>query len=181
MKFNDAIKHSVNYLKSKEFTEREDAITTIPTIDKLVELNKHGLLTYDSQVGKKDQYNTERAYINGFMEREKAEQLMQYVMIHTDKIMYIVGSVSDKKWMDNPIFKRSESIPLTISTKTKEVETTMTTILPEEIVDFERKLVRITKNSNIVPVFCFDPIWGRYTISKNGLLNDILRCISNMK
>ena len=181
MKFEDAIKHSVNYLKSKEFTEREDAQTTLPTINKLIEINKAGIITYDSQAGIKNRFNTERAYIAGFMVRENAEKLMKYVMTHTDIIFFIVASCNEDNWMENPIYKRSASIPLTIANKTGDVETTMTTIMPASIIDSERKQLKITKNSSIVPIFCFDSKWARHTLSKYGLLNQILHCLHKLK
>jgi hypothetical protein len=181
MKFEDAIKHSVNYLKSKEFTEREDTATTLPTINKLIELNKAGCITYDSQAGITNKYNTERAYIAGFMLREHAEKLMQCIMMNTDIIFFIVASCDDADWMNNPIYNKAARIPLTLATQSKKVETTMTTIMPLSIIDSERKQLKINKTRDLVPIFCFDSKWGRHTLSKYGLLNQLLHCLHNRK
>ena len=65
--------------------------TMVRHIPQLVRINKLGLLTFDSQAGRKDRAYAERAYCFGFVrDRESALRLTQWVSLNTDKYASLV-------------------------------------------------------------------------------------------
>ena len=65
--------------------------TMVRHIPQLVRLNELGLLTFDSQAGRKDRAYAERAYCFGFVrDRASAMRLTQWVSLHTDKYASLV-------------------------------------------------------------------------------------------
>lgn len=89
-----AIRANVRYLKSKEFRTREDAIDTQASLDLIVEVNRRGLITFDSQEGG----TGERAYCLGFMSASKAAVFIRAFNVATDKVAM-------------PIFEAAEETP----------------------------------------------------------------------
>lgn len=73
---NTIINNNIQYLLSDEFKNREDSKTNIDSVSKLVEINKKGFLTIESQIGIKVKHKNyeiyERAYIIGFMMKKKS-------------------------------------------------------------------------------------------------------------
>ena len=60
-------------------------------IPQLVRINKLGLLTFDSQAGRKDGAYAERAYCFGFVrDRASAMRLTRWVSLNTDKYASLV-------------------------------------------------------------------------------------------
>jgi hypothetical protein len=175
--FPDAIQLAIQNLQSEDFKSREDAQTTLGSLDLIIELNRRGLLTYDSQEGAIDQkYNIrERAYVLGFMMREHAQKLMQNVMVHSDKVFFIQPIDKTNK-MNAPQYFRPERVPLTV-TADRPAETTQSLTIPSKIFDWQRKLVHIKPHKDLVTVFAFDPIWGRLANSSDGLWNTLLAAI----
>ena len=112
MKFKDASKKMIKYLKSNKFKTREDAQDTQKSINILCKINSK-YITYDSQEGKKQTYNKkpykERAYIIGFMESKNAVKYMDKIN-DTDKVAIIVYNIDDYQFKS---YKRGYDISLT--------------------------------------------------------------------
>ena len=100
MKFDEAIKHSIDYLNSSEFRNREDAQTTIKSIPLIIKINSMGFLTDNSQEGlilkgynpdSKNYYEIkERAYISGFMKKENGLELINWINMNTEMTAFEV-------------------------------------------------------------------------------------------
>ncbi len=179
MKFQDSIKKAIKYLNSEEFKSREDAQDTIKSLPLILNINKLGFITNDSQEGIIDNFVKERAYVTGFIERDNARKLLKYISLYTDKIFYIVGTYSDNKWITNPQYAKEEGIPLTISNTDSSknepiIHTTMSVVMPLSIINNEKKKFKLNRSNFIACVCAYDPKWGRLASSKDGLWNDII-------
>jgi hypothetical protein len=182
--FRELVDKNIEILNSVDFQERDDAETTLPTIKKLIELNKCGILTFDSQVGTSTttpKYEIiERAYINGYMLKEKAYQLQEILGKQMSDKVLIVLQYSKEAHIDV-----KSDIPLTIIKKKRghtqkiEIATHMSTAIPKSIFKFEAKQFGIKNEymDDMVMVFLFDPTWNRLTLSKNGLLKELLELL----
>ncbi len=148
------------------------------------EINKLGFLTTNSQAGKqrrgKKSFHTgkpytihERAYMDGFLQESHAQEFILKMALNTDKVAMYVTSCKD------PTIPRSLDIPLTITESggKKDVTTHMSTVLPEAVMTMFRKQVHLNKSEKVVYVFCWDPIWNRPAMSKDGLFRDILQAL----
>jgi hypothetical protein len=199
MKFDEAKKSMVKYLKSEEFADREDAKTTLPAMKVLQEINKHGYITTNSQIG--DDYNgfnpetknyyriRERAYLEGFMKKSKALELIEEINSKTDKVAYFMYANPDPEF-EKLYFKSSSKefpkIGVTISgTSKKSVEdikkygifTFLSTVLPLSTFHFYLKQAKINKTENVVWVSIYDPVYGRNALGKNGLFKVVLEAL----
>jgi hypothetical protein len=171
-RFNNYIDKNIAYLKSDEFKEREDSITTKKLINKLIKINKLGILTIDSQIGVKTKIKdvsiNERSYIVGFMLKNKSIELKKKFKL-TDKIMIILPIISiDKLPIEN-------DIPLTVEenllTKDVTIITHMSIGIPKKQLIFELEQYGLDKSdiTNVNMVLIFDPIWNRKADNKDGL------------
>jgi hypothetical protein len=186
MKFREALKNSVKHLKSSEFRDRviEEDERMLSEIDILVEINKNGYLTNNSQSGrqlkgkhyqdKKSFTINERSYITGFMLKTKAESFLQHLHLQTDKIAFAIPVSKCEIDIDSEL-----TIPLTITKHAGEerVTTHMTTVIPQDQMNFFLKESKLNKTEPVVFLFCFDPEWNRYSSEKNGLFTDILKML----
>ena len=177
--FSNIINNNIQYLLSDEFKNREDSKTNIDSVSKLVEINKKGILTIESQIGVKEKYKNyeiyERAYIIGFMMKKKANNLLKKLAISmSDKVMIILPF---NKFENLPAIN---DIPLTIEKNIKnsksKIITHMSVGITKEQFNFEAKNIGFEKKDyeNIVMVFIFDPIWNRFSLDKDGLLTIIV-------
>lgn len=203
MKFDDARKEMVKYLDSNDFKEREDAETTIPAIKILQEINKAGLLTTNSQTGedekgydketKKYYHIVERAYLDGYMKRERALKVIDYLNTYTDKIAYFIFVNADpafaKLFFEGSV-KAIPSIPVTVSGSSIKSQadikdlspfTTMPTTLPKSTVDLYKKHVKLNKSEDVLWVTFIDPEYGRNALKKNGLFTVVLDTLKQIK
>lgn len=180
MKFKDALAHSVKKLQSDEFKERvmiEDD-SMMKYVPLLVDINRAGFLTNDSQAGNETNYEngviTERAYIHGFMLEKTAKEFIEKMGISTDKNagqIFAAGGYDDYKF----------GTPLTVTknTSTGEIkyETNLFMGLPTQVYERYLKECKIDKSEKVVYVQCWDPIWKRNAASKKGLFTDVLRVL----
>lgn len=189
MKFNDALKHSVEMLKSDAFKQRviEEDKTMLKHIPILIEINKNGYLTDNSQAGrnhsgltwdtKKPFVMKEKAYISGFMKESDATEFIKLMSIETDKnailIPYCNGKIDLLAGLD---------IPLTIATVDNKttVETHQPVAMPKDWIDFEKKQVKLDRSEKAVYIFCWDNKWGRNASGKNGLFTDVLHILKKL-
>lgn len=187
MKFQDAIKHSVELFSNKEFIERiklEDP-SMIDNIPFLKKMNHNGFLTIESQAGRNYSITSdsktqvtkvlERAYVLGFMPEKKAENFIEKIALYSDKNATYIPSCDDSVYIPAKL-----DIPLTIVKKNGEVpnvHTHSSTVLPESVWNSYRKQLKINKNEKVVFIMCWDTKWGRKASSKSGLFTDILRIL----
>ncbi len=203
MKFDDARKEMIKYLSSDEFKEREDAETTIPAIQILKEINKAGLLTTNSQTGEDEKgfnketkryyHIVERAYIDGFMKRERALKVIEYLNAYTDKIAYFIYVNPDpafQKLFYEGDVKAVPSIPVTVSGSSsksnKDIKqlfsaTTMPTTLPQSTADFYKKNAKLNKSEDVLWLTFIDPEYGRNALKKDGLFTVVLDALKQIK
>ncbi len=200
MKFEEATKESIKYLKSDAFKNREDAEDTIPQVHHLIKINELGFLTTDSQQGRNySGFNEdngkyyeirERAYINGFMKREDALKFIEYLNSYTDKIAFFIYNQSGKEFED--IFYKQDpklipSIPVTVSSSAKTKKdltkfyshTKIPTIFPESLYNFEKKQKHLNKSEDVLIVCVIDSVYGRKAPSLKGLYNDIYHALGS--
>ena len=108
MKFADAQRKMIEYLRSEDFKGREDAQDTIDSTYILEQIINGGIITTQSQEGSistgfnpdsKLYYRIEeRAFITGFMTLEKAHVCMNYINTYTDKVGFIIRSEPSKEF-----------------------------------------------------------------------------------
>lgn len=170
MKFEQATILALKKFNSKEFENRitlEDPKMTkeIPILRKI---NENGFLTFESQAGNFQKgLLSERAYILGFMQREKAISFLRKMSLSTDKNAICIIPVPNDTEIDPNM-----DIPLSIYKN--EIFTYMSTVLPEsEYHDNNRKSLKLNKK-DIVMIFCWDGKWNRYASGKNGLFTNVL-------
>lgn len=197
MKFEEAIKHSIKYLKSSEFRDREDAETTIDSIDLITKINSLGFLTDNSQEGvimkgyepdSKMYYEIkERAYISGFMNKEKGRTLIRWMNMNTEMTAFEVLNESTDFFENLYMKSSSQDIPNIIVTASRSAkvkaelpkikfskDTQLMVVLPEIIINNFKKQSKISKTENVIYISMFDAKYGRRASSKYGLYNAIM-------
>ncbi len=181
MRFDDARKASVKYLESNEFKEREDAEDSQKDLPFLIQMNKHGFLTNNSQPGNeargkspmtgKPYHIEERAYVSGFMKTKEGIEFVKKFNANSDKTCFI-NQVIDE---DCAPVNTDYWLPLTVSNG--EAFTRSSLWIPTQTFDFMKKIAKINKSESVVYIMCFDPLWNRKGISKKGLFHDILKAL----
>ena len=178
MKFNAAQKKAVAKFNNPEFIEniKDEDSTMVKHLGILKEINECGLLTTNSQAGRKTATIYERAYITGFMLKKDATKFIKMMSIETDKV--IISPLWHGGFIDaDPKL----DIPLTIEKKDHwEVFTHMSTSAPIEFWNKERKQIDLDDERGIVYIFCWDPKWNRNASSKNGLFTDVLKILKSI-
>lgn len=200
MKFDEAKKAMVKYLKSDEFADREDAKTTLPAIEILQEINKHGYITINSQIGDdfsgfnpetKNYYRIrERAFLEGFMKKEKALALIEEINSKTDKVAHFLYANPDPAFAKVYFEGSMDDIPkigVTVSGTSKKsvadikkysIYTIISTVLPMSTFDlYLKKIAKVNKSENVVWVSIYDPVYGRNALGKNGLFKVVLEAL----
>lgn len=198
MKFADAQKKMITYLKSADFAGRDDAQTTVSSVPILEKIIKGGLITIDSQEGvcksgfeevsRKFYRFEERAYVSGFMKRDAAKDFVQRFNSESNKIAFIVQNEPrpgfyEEFWASKTA---TPSIPVTVqgsaTTKAgiKELEpaTQAPTVLPSKLIDFQKKEAHLNKSEAVEMVYCIDPVYCRKASAANGLYKDILKALN---
>jgi len=194
MKFSDAQKKMIEYLRSEEFKGREDAKDTIDSTHILQKIVKGGIITTQSQEGiistgfnpdSKRYYRIEeRAYIIGFMTLEKAHVFINYINTYTDKVGFIIRSEPSKEF-DKEFFEGTKpisGIPVTVSgtsktnaaIKTLYPFSTLQLVLPSREIDSIKKEAHLNKSDSSVFITILDPVYGRKATNKAGLYNAVL-------
>ena len=184
MRFQDAQKKAVAMFKSPEFIKRiegEDN-TMLQQLSLLQAINAKGLLTTNSQAGRltkgksladgKRYEISERAYIDGFMLEEQAEDFIKNISLNTDKVAVFVPSCTGDMYLPSKL-----DVPLTISKDEGKatIETHTSLAIPKEVWEFYRKSLKINKSEKVVYIFCWDPQWNRLASGKKGLFTEVLK------
>ncbi len=199
MKFEDAKKKMIQILSSSDFSNREDTQDTIKSLKSIIDINKKGFITVDSQEGIiKKGYNKEtnkyyeireRAYINGFMKSDKAKKLVDYINFYTDKIAYIVQIHNDPnymKYLNNGGYSSRIDVSVSASSTNKSdlgdfsSDTRQFLVMPEEQFNFQKKLAHINKSEDVLYIATIDPKYGNKSSSKHGLQSVILDALNNI-
>ena len=180
MKFKAALAHKVKEMQSDDFKERDinKDDSMMKHVPLLVDINRAGFLTINSQAGKEMQYEngviTERAYIHGFMLEKTAKEFIEKMGTYTDKNagqFIAAGGYDDYKF----------GTPLTVvkntSTGKIKYETNLFMGLPTQVYERYLKFCKIDKSEKVVYVQCWDPIWKRNASGKKGLFTDVLRVL----
>lgn len=189
MKFSEAKKTILKELKSKEFLERiaEEDETMIKFIPSIIKMNECNYLTINSQSGGIIKGNKsvhtgkpykiiQRSYVEGFMKKSDAESFMQKIHTKTDKNAIIIYPVSESVFSSSAISSAFD-IPLTmtLSMGKTNIDTHMSTIIPQEVYDQYLKQVHLNKSGDTCYVFCWDSKWNRPANLQGGLFKDILK------
>jgi hypothetical protein len=188
MKFKEAQKASIDYLQGSDFKSREDAITTIPSIPLLVNINRNGFITNNSQEGVREVgFNSktyyeivERAYVSGFMKRNIGRELIQWINTNTDKLaIETFTDISDKSWVSHPsIVVTKDRVSKTkagLSTVPFNGVTICPYVLPKSALQQELMLSKISKTEDVIWIHIIDMKYGRLASNvKDGLYRDIL-------
>ena len=186
MKFQEAQKEVLKTLSSKPFLDRikEEDPNMVKYIPAFKEINAAGFLTINSQSGKQSRGKAsvhtgkpyvinERAYMEGFLKEDQAEQFIKNMALHTDKNAILITSCKEAN------IPPALDIPLTVteSAGNMTINTHMSTVLPETVMTVYRKQLHLNKSEKAVYVFCWDTKWNRAAMSKDGLFKDILRSL----
>jgi hypothetical protein len=137
----------------------------------LSEINAHGFVTIDSQAGKRIGTYKQRAYISGFMSRERSVQFSEK-MLDKDCILTFVYPHDQPldKISEDFVWKSMPRLPLTITGSDVNTQHPLAiaepfknlwrSMLPElQLQEDEKTMLKIKKNSAIV--FTVDLQWGR--------------------
>ena len=189
MKFKDAQAKAVKMFSSHEFIQRiqEEDSSMLKHLHILQEINAHGYLTNESQAGRKSsgisvfdgkQYETsERAFVSGFMQETTAVEFIKQMNTTTDKNAMFVTHCEDSLYLPSSL-----DIPVTITKKggKTEVNTHMSSALPQSVWHSWRKQVHLNKTEKIVCIVCWDPLWNRNASGRNGLFSDVLHVLKKI-
>ena len=182
------------YLRSEEFATREDAEDTQASIPLLIDIIRAGMVTADSQEGVcKPGFNPdaehyyegkERAYLEGFMPSKQAERFVEVFNTETDKIAFVVESVSGSEFFDIYAKQVTGNIPVTVERSGDSAEELATnefhpfsiiaTVLPEKYMEFEKEKAALT-GADVKLVAVIDPVYCR--ASSSQMYTEIVRCI----
>lgn len=194
MRFATKQKQMINTLKSSEFQEREDAVTTIPSLAFLLEINKLGMITTNSQEGiilegynpdsKKYYKIEERAYLEGIMKIEEANRFVAKINETTDKVAFLVRSETCKEYKKLYDENKNPKIPLTISgtssTKNGKKDMKYFTSMPLAIPDVYMQKDFKDISEKVELVFVFDPKYGRKASLKSGLYSAVIQTLKDI-
>lgn len=193
LSFSESQEWLMNHLNSAAFKKRENAGNTISSIPILQKIVKDGMITQNSQEGiiskgfSKITNNfykiKERAYLSGFMKRDKSFEFVNWINTYTDKVAFITAVIPDD--IDSDIRRTTTPIAVTVgvSSKTKIIENptnyTVDTVIPQFIDEDTFHNIKRGSNlkhsENVDLVSIFDPKYGRLASSKDGLYNDVLK------
>ena len=183
MKFKEAQKKQVEMFSSPKFIQRiqEEDDSMLKHLPILKEINAHGYLTTESQAGRKSsgkQYEiNERAFCCGFMQENTAVEFLKRINTTTDKNAFFVPYCNNSLYLPSSL-----DFPVTITKKEgkAEINTHMSSALPESVWNSWRKQVHLNKTEKIVFIQCWDPLWNRNASGANGLFRDILRVLKHI-
>ncbi len=203
MKFNDALKHSIKTLESPAFIEerRTEDPKMVKYFPLLTDINRYGFLTENSQAGHRSSGKhyedgtspgrgnaasqsgtpfviSERAFISGYMTREKAAEFIKRMSIETDKVALYIPTCSDNTYLPSAL-----DIPLTVTVKggVTTVNTHQSPSMPESPDAQQRAQVKLNKLDPAVMVFCYDTHWNRNAIGSHGLFTEVLKILKSLE
>lgn len=164
--FSKVKSNMIKYLQSNEFKSREDSQSNKKSVTDLIEMNKKGYITIDSQNGTKKNPIIERAYVLGFMKNKKALEFKKN-FIFSGFNCIIVVPVKDEN------IPPQYDIPLTI--EHDKIITHMSSVIPIKYMKFEMKNIGLNTKEDVLMVLCYDTKWGRNASKNNGLYKAIVK------
>ena len=201
MRFSTKQKQVIEYLKSDSFQQREDAQSSQGSVPLFIEMIQEGLITTGSQEGiiLKGQNPTtktfylikERAFVDGFMRKKKAQAFVQKFNEQTDKIAFIVyrNPTPDflKIWESDDLYKDIPKIVVTITGSSKKSladieddkmhDATRIPLVVPDTWDYEG-LQDISDDVEVVVII--DPKYGRHAAGNHGLHHDIIKILKKI-
>lgn len=132
----------------------------------LAQMNELGFITTDSQCGS---VKEERAYVDGFMKKDRAIKFIENFHVQTNMLAMAVH-IGEY----DPLY----TIPVTVS-KQKKALTKFPFVLEKRNIDNIMKYVKLPSNlqSDVVLVSCIDPVWGR---NCKYLFVEVLKMLKNI-
>jgi hypothetical protein len=190
MKFKDALQHSIKTLGSSDFIEehRKEDSKMVKYFPILTDINREGFLTENSQsgnrtVGKHYQDGTpfvmsERAYLVGYMEPDKAAEFIKHMSLETDKVVIYIPICGDTTHIPVAL-----DIPVTITEKARKtnITTHQSSALPETADTIQRASVKLNKRDSAVMLFCYDTHWNRNAAGSRGLFTEVLKILKTIQ
>jgi hypothetical protein len=135
----------------------------------LADINECGMITVDSQEGRKD----ERAYVHGFMKPERAKVFVEMLNCSSKYVSVLL--------IPCKIGKDLVYSTIAMTRKTKnEAYTRLPLFEPNSTFEFLKKNGKIPLDDSVF-VCAFDPVWGRETTNKKGLYPIVLKCLKATK
>lgn len=201
MKFEKGQLVVMKYLTSDKFKHRDDTESTLTSIPKLLEINKAGFITVNSQEGiikegfdeKDDMFYElkERAYVEGFMKRKHGIEFIDKMNMNTNKVAYELRKTGDgKSWEFDSrivvtIYREGPQLPLSAPFEYETCLHPSSAFLAfsfgddyyktyEEEGEEENPGGIDNENDDVIKVVCFDPQYGRQAGGLNGLYQSIL-------
>lgn len=153
----------------------------------LQDINAQGYITIESQAGRKTsgtsrldgkQYElNERAFVSGFMQEAKAVEFIRQMNTTTDKNAMFLTYCEDSIYLPSSL-----DIPVTITKKAgkTEINTHMSSALPQSVWHSWRKQAHLNKTEKIVCILCWDPLWNRKASGRNGLFKNIFQVLKTI-
>ena len=176
------IKRAVLRVSSPEFVkgiaeEDPEMVIALPIIQ---EINRKGYITIESQRGffRPKTKTNERAYVCGFIHRNKASNFIHTMNLMTDKLAVMIPICGNDCFLP-----ASMDLPLT-ETGGK-IRTHMSMALPKMVWESYCKEAELGKQCDeFVVIFCWDPKWNRDAlmiggteVESDGLFLDIKHCL----
>lgn len=184
MKFAEAVKSMVEYLQSEEFGRREDAVSTLSSVPRLVKIVKAGLITENSQEGVQESgvnpetrryfEMSERAYVTGFIKKGRADAFVDWMNANTGMTALQVMSGSSKESI-TVTRARSHATKAGLKTAAYSSETSLPIAIPASTLNTLRSQVHLDKTEDVAYIAVFDAQYGRAASSKQGLYAAVLR------
>jgi hypothetical protein len=171
------IDNQIARMNSEEFLQarmKEDP-TMVSYLDVLMDINRCGFLTTNSQSGQIVASNTirmiERAYVCGVMRASDAEAFVKTLSVSSDKV---AGQV---------VVSDADSIPIPVTLSAWVTHTKIDThtnvrfsMYPDEAShDFETLGIPESFQKHFVFVLCYDTVWGRD--ARIGLFRDVAEAL----
>ena len=172
--FNSVSKNMTTFLKSKTFLEQEDHSHYNKRLFKscreiLININKEGLITENSQLGSLEKGMEEYAYICGFIKKENTIKFLDFINTQCDnKLAFIISYTLINEPIEI-IVTYDDGYPFSI----------LTNKLTEDEINV------IFKNNNISKkdadyICLIDKQIGRLANKKDGLFTDTLRGLKQL-
>jgi hypothetical protein len=172
--FNSVSKNMTTFLKSKTFLEQEDHSHYNKRLfkscrDLLVNINKAGLITENSQLGSLEPGSEEYAYICGFIKKEDTTKFLNFINTQCDNK---IGFIIEYPLVDEPfkiVVTYDEGEPFSILTNNLT----------------KSELDSLFKNNNISAevadyICLIDKEMGRLANKKDGLFTDALNGLKQL-
>jgi len=169
LRFDAATKAMAKHLKSSDFSSREDAATTLGSVNTLQRINLAGFITTNSQEGVISKDIRERAYLSGWMRKKRATEFTEWINLNTDKVAWVVAAgTGPEHYVGIAVTAQREK------SKWRQFSS-LTWAAPKDVIAGQKKDARLAAREDAVWIETFDPTYGRSASSNSGLYSDILK------